>query len=314
MNGTQPSRDELRPARRTVLAAVGTATAVGLAGCLGGGDDTGGDDENGENDENGASGDDHPDDPETAFELAGDGGDSFRQWVIPDNPIESGDSLEHIIRYEDFNVAAEQNWESLVAIRDQLGYDVLGVDPETIAGELLVGDPEGDRSLQVILGSFDVDTVVAFFEEGDRVVDGEYGDYTVFEPSGDQYEVAVGPDAIVATPLYERYIDAHAGEADRLEDTDEDVSLLFDLLPRGLQTSVYRRPDMAEVAVMGDTDVEINHDDDQLRAVRTFVYESEDDASLDHATETVSNTVGEENVLDGEHDGRVAMVEYLIDL
>lgn len=324
----QPSTSDTRPAmdithspnkdqsssRRALLVSAGAAVTVGLTGCLGGGDD-GDDGDDGANGDDGGDNGETPENLETEFDLAGDGGDSFREWVIPDNSISTDDEVDEtgvelVLRYEDFELGDQQNWEPIQNVRHETSL-ALGVDAETIHGELIVGGPaEMGGDAPVIFGDFDAETIVDHFEDpGGRQQTGEYGEYTIFDNTA-----AVGSAAVLESPDYESYIDASESDGVRLEDEDEDVRLLFDLVPEGLETRVYRRHEEPGIVIEAQTNVEVDHDADQVRRVRTLVYEDEDAVDLDQARDLVSEVLNFEEILDEEHHDRVVMLEYLVNL
>lgn len=312
MNNDSPSRDESHTPRRKLLTYVGATALVGLAGCLGDSDDSG--DSTGENG-NGDSGGDGFEDLVAAFELAGDGGGSFREWVIPDGSISTEDEIDNsgvelVFRYEDFELGEQEGWEPMIQVRDETSA-ALGVDAEAIRGELIVGGPESlGGSVPVIFGDFDAETIVEHFEDsGGREQTGEYRGYTIFDDIA-----AVGSAAVLEMPRYEEYIDASEGERPRLEDEDENVRLLFDLVPEGLETRVYRRHEEPGLAIEAQTNVELDHDANQVRRVRTLVYENEESVDLDWVRDLVSEVLNFEEIVEEEHHGRVVMLSYLVNL
>lgn len=292
------SRAPVDGSRRRFLAGVAGGSALTLAGCLG----LWGDDD----DEDGVDEDD-PDDED--LELGGDDADRFRDWVIPDNPIHDPEGAQLVCRYENLEAASETGWAPLVNHRNNTA-DALGVDAESVTGELRVGAPAGSGlgEVGIILGDFDVDTIVDFFQDpGGREVTGEYRDYTIFDEIA-----AVGADGILETPLYEDYIDANVGEGERLEEAESDFEVLFDVLPSGLLSQIFRRHDEDDLAVSARTHVEVA-DDDPVRNIETFVFEDADDASTERGRELLEELTGFDGVVTEEREGRVVMIEYDID-
>lgn len=288
-----PATDSKAPleSRRRVLGGVAAGTTIAMAGCLG------------------LWGDDEDEPLEADFELAGDDGDRFRSWVIPDNPIHDPEGAQLVCRYENLEAAADADWASLVNHRYNTA-DALGVDVEAVTGELRVGAPAGSGlgELGIILGDFDADGVVDFFQDpGGREVTGEYRDYTIFDDIA-----AVGADAVLETPLYEDYIDANVSEGERLEESESDFEILFDVLPSGLLSQVFRRHDEDDLAISARTHVEVA-DDDPVRNVETLVFEDGDDASTERGRELVEDLTGFDGVVTEEHQGRVVLIEYDVD-
>lgn len=279
-----------RTSRRQVLRYCGVGATVSLAGCLWGGD-----------------GDDSPDDGSLSeqFELAGNGADPFREWLLPDNPIVLSDGARILFQYNDYEAAAEQGWEDMEQQR-QTQASSFGSDVDSHDGELFIGPPEsGEQTGNIQIGSFDRVSIVEFLEESGQSVTDEYRDYSII--SG---EVAVGDDALVVTPMYEQYIDAKMGEKTRMGAADEGAGIILDLVPSGVQISVSRSDELEDVDVSGSSVQEVDTDGTFQRMIRTFVFKSESDASVDRAREIVSEGGFDEMVTSEQH-GRVVMVEYV---
>lgn len=288
--------DERSPTRRTVLSGCGTAAIAAIAGCLGGGDS--GDDEDGP----GADGQDE-DVAEFVGELdlAGDGGETFRDWVVPDNPAGTTDEVELVCQYRDFELA-EGDAPNLVDLRETRAEE-FETTPDRIAGELIVGNEANHGT--IVLGAFDRAAIVEAYTAGDdAVVTGEHRGFTVV---GDR--LAIGEEAIVDTVSYERHIDAAAGATDRLETADPDARLLFELLPSGPETAVSYHQNLPDLAINGETRVAFD-EAVPTRAVRTFVFDDADAASPERAHEILASGTEPAEILKTEHHERVVMVEY----
>lgn len=293
--------------RRAFLRYSGLAAVAGLAGCLGDDDSSENGSENGDTSPNGVDLEQFSD-LVSSFELAGDGGEAFRDWVIQGNPIDEEADLQRVCRYENLARAEEVGYLPLQNHRYNTA-DSLGVDAATVTGELRVGSPSGANrpELGIIFGEFDADAIVTSFEEtGGREVFEEYREYTVFERTRTQYRAAVGSEAVLALPNYEAYIDASVGERERLQDADDDFALLFSLLPAGIQTRILRRDDESGLAASGQTLVEVTADNSPRRLIETFVFESAEEASVDRARGILSA----DEILDSEQHDRAVMVSY----
>lgn len=304
--------DQTRKSRRTILAAVVASGTVGLAGCLGGGgdNDSGPSNENSSNTntDGGSATDPSPD----QFELAGTGAEDFSSWLVP-NLVAPQENTQLICDYLDFEEAASQEVTQLVEYRSTLANEY-GVDSEEFTGELLVALPGDGGTQPIYFGSFQqaavVDTITTdpAWESA-----GEYRGYTVIAPVDETDAAlagaAVGSNAIVNTPAYAQHIDAGVGEGRQLAEDDEDAALLFDLLPAGVQTAVSYHSSLDDLAINGE--VSTDYQESALsRSVRTFVFESDSDASADRAREIMEMGLGFEEIHTEEAHGRVVMVEY----
>lgn len=294
------------PTRRRLLGTLGALAGASIAGCLGGdgnGDGGGGSDGNGD----GGDGSDGGPDPAAELDLAGGTGAAFRDWVIPDNPIQEPVGAQVVCRYEDLAAAEEAGFGPLINHRNNTA-DALGVEPADVSGELAVGAPEDWplSEIGIIFGDFDKEAIVDYFQDpGDRTITGEYGEYTIFDTIA-----AIGPTAVLETTRYRDYIDASVGDHARIGETNDAFGLLFDVLPDGVVTRVFRRHDKGDVAVSARTSIAFTDDDSVRRAIDTIVFESADAASTERATELVSVLPGFDGVVTEESSGRVAMVEY----
>ena len=301
MNGILPSR-------RAFLTTTAAASGIALAGCLGGSDDSDGTDDQ-RDDQRDTSGQNGDTDLPSEFALAGDGTEPFSNWIVPDNPIPIEAGVELVCQFDNYQ-ETDDDWEGLNDARDVIG-EWLQVDPQVVSGELYIGpSPELEQSSgSIILGDFEdsVDDIVETFEQSDEGagITDEYGEYTIVA----NY-VAIGPDAILETTAYEEYIDAYSGEGERLVETDDDAALLFDLLPAGPRIAISRHDDFEDLAINGETHLDLNEQLQVTRSIRAFVFEDDGDASLDRAREIMEEGNGYEEVMESEESGRVVMVEY----
>lgn len=273
--------------RRAVLGCC-AASAVGLAGCLGLGDD---------------SPDDTPDDDLPGlFDLAGDGTEPFVDWLAPESTYGGDEGDEILFIYQNYARGADMGIEPLQRSRERVA-ETFGDDPGAFAGELLVGLPGDTGRGGLHVGEFDSDAIRSTVEAELDEPSGEYGGYTVYAD-----EIAVGDDAVILTPEYERFVDARHGDGPHLRDEDDDVDLLLELQPAGFQLSATRRED-GELALSGSSFVDADDDGTPQRVLRTFVFESAEDASVERAEEIAADG-SHEATLSSEHHGRVVMLEY----
>jgi len=312
--------------RRTLLRYCGVGSAVGLAGCLFGNSD----DQNGDGNDETPTNDDTPTPDNTptptpggngedaidyasAFELAGDGTAPFRDWVVPDNPQGDVGGVRAVCAYRNFEVAERLEMESLQQYRDGLATQY-GTDPGSITGELLVGEPEGEGTRVLHLGEFDAEGMTEYFSNREIMsLIEEYQGYSVFEQR-DGNRIVVGPDAVIRVPIYEQYIDASMGNADRLVDVDEDVQDLFSVLPSGLQISVARHEDIDDLAINGSTRHDLTEEGTPNRTTRAFVFNDEADATTERGREIISRgSTGFDEILTEEVHGRMVMTEFIAD-
>ena len=318
------------PSRRTLLTAAGTGMAATLAGCLGGGDDSENGDDATDDSENGddatddsENGDDATDDSENGddatdefpdddeivseFSLAGDGGEVYRDWVLP---TESGDdSGVFVCEYLDFETAATAGVETYESIRNETA-EILETPPENIAGELVVPIPAGGGTALIHFGEFEPETVIEAIRGNEQTVIGEHRGYSVLGMSseeGDTPTAAVGSDAVLETFLAIDHIDAVAGETQSLAAVDDDAALLFSLLPAGVRTGIRYHPALDDVAMSGEVRTAYEGET-HTESIRAFVFEDAADASVERVADLIDESADE--IRTEEHHGRVVMVEY----
>lgn len=290
-----------RSSRRELLRWCVAGSFVGVAGCLGDSDDTVENDTSGDD----QSPDDEPTDEELPelFELAGDGTAPFAAWLAPEAVHGNGNSRQTLFAYQNFVEAIDQGWQDIEIYRQNLA-DATGTEPDSHEGELLIGVSGATGAAgEIHLGEFDTDGVVEHLESQDGSVTGEYEGYTVV---GDQ--LAVGDDAILLTPEYERFIDARHGDGPHLREEVPAAGLLLELQPVGPQLSASRRDDDSSIEATATTFMDIDGNSPQ-RAVRTFVFESAETASVERAEESLGENAAD-RILTEEKHGRVVMVEY----
>ena len=276
----------LESSRRRVLQCCALGSLTGLAGCLG----PFGDDEPPEDDE-----------LPGLFDLAGDGTEQFVDWLAPESPHGNGEGQETLFIYQDFVEYAERGIEPMERYRrDQAA--AFGTDPEIHEGELSVGIPGTDAVGRIYVGEFDVDAITEHLESQGGTVTDEYDGYTVFNDT-----IAVGDDALLVTPEYDSHIDAKNGDGPHLRDENAAAGLILALQPHGVQISATRRSD-SNLEASGTTFFDLDGDGNPQRVIRTFVFESPEDASVEAAKEIAAGGRFDTTLTD-EHHGRVVMLE-----
>ncbi|SDR43397.1 hypothetical protein [Natronobacterium texcoconense] len=199
--------------RRGVVA----LAAVGLAGCLSSDDSDGHEDDDSDDTDVDGGGDSRPPEPpERDIEPDWNTAQEYRTWLLSDTAMEGNRRFDYTEVFpEDTDLGA--------------GFpDAFGISTETVDAHLI------QSFTQVFFGDFDPDSVheeVAADDDLEQV--DEYAGYVVVEEpfDGDVRTVAVGEDAIVVGGDYERRIDAHRGEYERLEEADPEFTHLFRQLP-----------------------------------------------------------------------------------
>lgn len=312
--------------RRRLLRYGGVGVALAIAGC-GGNDDSSNDgdddesagdgssDDGSNDDESGGdgsgddgSGDDGetlPDDPASAFELAGDGADPYRQWLDPEYTLSADSTADtrQLYQFNDYQRAEDAGWDSGLLFRDRFA-ESFGVEPESFERELLVGPVEDGTPRRIFFGSFDTLAISESLESSGFELTGEDGDFTVFEG-----RIAVSEEAIVQHDSFEAFLAASRAESETISDTDEDVGLLLDLVPSGALVTFSRREGDDDLAVDAMSVSEFGDDDVQSHAVRTLVFAEGTTISDERIRELVVENSPFEEIVTQETHGRVAMVE-----
>lgn len=285
--------------RRKLLGYCGAGSAIALAGCGGLGSDADDEDDDGSSDGDESSNGENVD-IAAEFELAGDGAEPFRNWLNPDHQMDEGaEDIKQLYQYNDFNIAEDRNWESMIGARQDTE-EQLGTATGAIDSELLVGPIEEGVPAQILFGEFDLDEIGDHIDELGFDQAGEVGEYQIY---GDRF--AVSEEVLINHPSYETVIETADGDADRVEDVDEDIKLALDVIPEGMMTTVTRRDDSDDVVI----DAMVVHDQDdgeQTHETRVFVFENADVASTESAQELLTTP---EDVTTEERYERVVMVE-----
>lgn len=300
---------EHESSRRALLRYGGVGTAAVLAGCLwGNSDDENGNEQNGDEQNGETEGPNYVE----AFDLAGDGAALFREWLVPGNPVRSQEGVVTVFGYRDFESEDAAAIDSMDTYRSELAR-TYGTDTTDIVGELIVGDPNSARSRQIHLGEFDPKKIVETFEEAGTAeqVD-EYREYTVIE--GAQGKGAVGPDAVLPLPNYERYIDAKHADGERLIDVEQPAGHLLGVLPRGFQITVSRHENLDDLEVNGASYHAVDESGNPERTTRAFVFRDESSATTERAREIIEiGSSGYEEIITEEQHGRMVMTKFVQD-
>ncbi|MEY7850016.1 hypothetical protein AB7C87_12560 [Natrarchaeobius sp. A-rgal3] len=203
-----------RITRRGVIA----LTAVGLAGCAGSDERENGDDDEIEGIDDGDDEDDSDgqpaEPPERDITVDWDEAPTFRTWLLRTG---SNSRFDYTATFPDGADPAEQ-------FPAFFGLSAGDVDAHLI-----------QTGTHLFFGSFDTEAILDGVQETDGVeLTSQYEGYAVVtedRSDGPPREIAVGGDAIIVGPDYERRIDASRGDHDRLEELDPEFTHLFRELP-----------------------------------------------------------------------------------
>ncbi len=279
--------------RRKLLKYSGVAVVAALAGCNAPSTDS-------ETDGN----DGLPEDPATAFELAGEGSVGFRGWLNPEYPLESPTEGEQSQLYQfiDYDLIPEGEMSQQVERRANFA-DRIGVEPTSIQRELLLGPIEGNLPYKILFGSFDASALATTFENSGFERTSEPGDFVVFDE-----RFAISADAIIEHPNSAGLIEQHEAGQQPFEGYDADMQLLLDLIPAGPQATLSKRDDIDDIVLDGLTILEVTGST-ATHSIRTLVFTDESAATLERARQIDIDGSARNTVLSEEIHGRVAMIE-----
>lgn len=294
--------------RRELLRYGGVGAALAVAGCGANENDSsddGTDDSSGNSTDDGGDGDGQSRDPAAEFELAGDGSEPYRQWLVPEYTLnaDSDADTKQLYQFNDYQRASDAGWDSPLLFRDRFA-EAYGVEPESFESEVLVGPVENGAPRRILFGSFDTAAIAEQLESNGVERTGEDGDYTVF---GGQ--VAVSEETIVQHSSFEAFLSASRAESRTISDTDEDVRLLLDLVPAAALVTLSRRDGDDDLAVDGMSVSEFGDDGIQSHAVRTLVFEEAAAITDERIRELIIENSPFEEIASQETAGRVAMAE-----
>lgn len=335
VDGWYPDMNENRPrwSRRKLLRYGGVGTALAIAGC-GGSDDSSDDGSNGDDEgdtagpengddgnetgDDGEGGDDSdeeseglPDNPSEAFELAGNSAEQYRNWLVPELTLdeEAIGGTKRLYQTNDYRLAAEDGWDAQLTLRDQFAAP-LGIEPESIESDVLIGPITEGRPFRIIFGSFDTTVIEETLESSDFERTGSDGEYSIYDD-----QLVIGDDVIVEHPSYEAILQTSRGERDSIGASDDDIGLLLDLVPAGLLVTFRRRENVDVLIADSTTILDVNQDADGpspefTRAIRTLVFDDAASVTSERVREIViENSSFFSEVVTLELQGRVAMAE-----
>lgn len=287
---------EERPdrSRRKLLQYSGVGIALAVAGC------NGTDDPSGEDD----GGDGVPETPSEEFELAGDGSAGFREWLGPEFTLESrtdGDQRQ-LFQFVDYEEIPDGEMQQQLDRRATFA-EQIGVAPESIERELLLGPITNNLPYRALFGTFDAATLIESFESSDFERTSEPGDFVIFDES-----FAISSDTIIEHPSSATLVENMMNGQKPFEGIDEEIELLLDLVPAGPQVTINSRGDYDDVVMDGLTIFELDGPV-VTHGIRTLVFETESAATSERVQEIDIEGSARDEVVTEEIHGRVAMIE-----
>lgn len=245
-----------------------------------------------------------PENPADTFELAGDGSAGFREWLAPEYTLESpaAGELRQLYQFVDYGEISSGEMENQRQQRRTFA-DRLGIQPEQIERELLLGPINRELPYRTFFGSFDAEALTEAFEASGFKQTGEVGEFVVLDET-----FAISDSVIIEHPNNGDLIEGMQTGQDPFEEIDEEMGLLLDLIPAGPQVTINSRGDHDDVVLDGQTIFEINGPY-RTHTIRTLVFTEESAATSERVRELdIDGTVRNE-VLTEEINGRVAMIE-----
>lgn len=286
---------EERPdwSRRKLLQYSGVGIGLAIAGCNSA-------DSSDEEDPD----DELPDNPASTFGLAGDGSAGFREWLAPEYTLESpaAGELRQLYQFVDYEEIPDGEMENQRQQRLTFA-DQIGIQPEQIERELLLGPIEGDLPYRTFFGSFDAETLIDSFEASSLERTDELGEFVVFDES-----IALSSDVIIEHPDSAELIEGMQTGQEPFEDIDEEMDLLLDLIPAGPQQTINSRGDHDDVVLDGQTILELDGPY-RTHTIRTLIFTDASAATSERVRELDIDGSVRNEVLTEEINGRVAMIE-----
>lgn len=296
------------PSRRSVLATTGALALAGLAGCTSG-------DSNADAPTDTATTEptsDQTTTSSTTAETVSDGDDTTDAVMEDVEPVDWDEVSAFRTWLTDYSMIPEGNDRfdyQAVDLNRVVGTGRAGfldLDVEAVDGFLV------DSGNVVYPGSFDVDRLTDAVESSDaHELTGEYEGYVTAAATEHGTEFALGDDAVLAGSDLSKWIDAHLGDRNRLEEVDPVFTYLFRRLPdRGLLTAQYGPPAGGEISTeaiyaWGHSMASLDADD------ATWVYVLEDAATEDVVDELetgLEESVFTKSVTDVAVGGRIVTV------
>ncbi|MXR50950.1 hypothetical protein GRX03_04920 [Halovenus sp. WSH3] len=278
--------------RRQILQYGGVGAALAVAGCNSPGSSTGDGSEQ------------QPGSLAAQFELAGNGAEGFRPWLDPAFTIDpqTEGRRRQLYQFIDYDLIPRQGMEEQKQRRAAYA-ERIGIAPESVNRELLLGPVEGALPYRALFGSFDSTTLVQSFENSDFQRTAEPGEFVVFDDT-----FAISDEAIIEHPSVVDLIQGRQEEKPPFEGIDEEMEILLDLVPAGPQVTINSRDDLDDVVVDGLTIIRLNGSV-ATYSMRTLVFEDESAATSERVRELDIENSARNEVLTEEIHGRVAMIE-----
>lgn len=288
---------EKRPdwSRRKLIQYSGVGIGLAIAGCNSA-------DNSDENSDDGDSG--LPDDPADAFELAGDGSAGFREWLGPEFTLESRTDGEQrqLFQFVDYGEIPDGEMEQQRNQRETFA-EQIGISPESIERELLLGPITDNLPYRTLFGTFDAAALIDSFESSGFERTSEPGEFVIFDES-----FAISSDTIIEHPQSATLVENTTNGRQSFEGIDEEMELLLDLVPTGPQITINSRGDHDDIVMDGLTIFELNGPV-ATHGIRTLIFEDASAATSERVREIEIDGSARDEVITEEIQGRVAMIE-----
>lgn len=286
---------EKRPdwSRRKLLRYSGVGIGLAIAGC-----------NSADNSDEDGSGDELPENPPEAFELAGDGSDGFREWLAPEFTLESqteGDQRQ-LFQFVDYGEIPDGEMEQQRTQRETFA-EQIGIAPESIERELLMGPITDNLPYRALFGTFDATALIDSFESSGFERTSEPGDFVIFDES-----FAISSDTIIEHPRSATLVEDTMDGRQSFEGIDEEMELLLDLVPTGPQITINTRGDHDDIVMDGLTIFELDGSI-VTHGIRTLIFEDASAATSERIQEIDIDGSARDEVISEEIQGRVAMIE-----
>ena len=279
--------------RRTLLRYSGVGIGLAIAGCNSA-DNSDGDD----------SDDELPENPADAFELAGDGSAGFREWLAPEFALESqtdGDQRQ-LFQFVDYEEIPDGEMEQQRNQRENFA-EQIGISPESIERELLLGPITDNLPYRALFGTFDAAALIDSFENSGFERTSEPGEFVIFDES-----FAISSETIIEHPRSATLVENTMNGRQPFEGIDEEMELLLDLVPTGPQITINSRGDHDDIVMDGLTILELNGSV-TTHGIRTLIFEDASAATSERVREIDIDSSVRDEVVTEEIQGRVAMIE-----
>lgn len=278
--------------RRRLLRYSGVGIGLAIAGCNS--SDTSEDEPD----------DELPENPAESFDLAGNGSDGFREWLAPEFTIADPAEGERrqLYQFIDYQLIPEQEMQAQKDRRATFA-ERIGVSPESIQRELLLGPISGNLPYRALFGSFDAEELVQRFENSGFERTSEPGAFVVLDET-----IAISDETIIEHPDSAELIAAMQEGHEPFEGFDEEMELLLDLIPAGPQVAINARGDHDDVVLDAQTIITLSGPV-VTYGIRTLIFEDASAATSERVRELDIENSARDEVLTEEINGRVAMIE-----